>query len=226
MNSEKMDSTLIQLVKHFETYQLTSKDDFQGESLSGFVLYLNQQLAGELTTEAQRLTPDSWKSFDRDNLEEMAAAYLGKMGRFTDNYCRKTMPNTALATIDEFTYLIALMQFPSMTKSELIAHNVHQITTGTEIIKRLISKGFIAQMDDLHDKRSVRVSITEAGKIALFSSTNEIKQIAHIATGVLSNEELIQLVATLKKLELFHNEVYKSNKLLGLKELIEIHLKK
>lgn len=218
-----MDSTLVQLIKLFEEYQQTPQSDFQGESLSGFILFLNQQMGVE-KNESLRLTPDSWKSFDRDSLEEMASAFLGKLGRYTDNYCRKTMPKTQLATIDEFTYLIALMQFPSMTKSELIAHNAHQITTGTEIIKRLIAKGFIAQKDDLQDKRSVRVAITDTGRMALFSSADEIKRISKIATGILSNDELIQLVATLKKLETFHNTIHKNSKNMDMAEIVSTYL--
>ncbi|WP_341902506.1 winged helix DNA-binding protein [Fluviicola taffensis] len=219
-----MESTLVQLIKQYEEYKQSIANDLQGDSLTGFLLFMNKRL-GQTGDNGIDFGISSWENFNRQTLTEMASAFIGKMGRYVDNYARKAMPKTQVASIEEFTYLIVMLQERSMTKSELINHNAHQITTGTEIIKRLIGKGYLEQTDDLRDKRSVRVSITDKGRIAVYSTASTTKSLSTIATGILSDEELLFLVNTLRKLDDFHKEIFQESKHLELDELVEKHLK-
>lgn len=219
-----MESTLVQLIKQYEEYKQSITNDLQGDSLTGFLLFMNKRL-GKTGDNGIDFGISSWENFNRQTLTEMASAFIGKMGRYVDNYARKAMPKTQVASIEEFTYLIVMLQERSMTKSELINHNAHQITTGTEIIKRLIGKGYLEQTDDLRDKRSVRVSITEKGRLAVYSTASTTKSLSTIATGILSDEELLFLVNTLRKLDDFHKEIFQESKHLELDELVEKHLK-
>jgi DNA-binding MarR family transcriptional regulator len=219
-----MESTLVQLIKQYEEYQQSIRNDLQGDSLTGFLLFMNKRL-GKTGDNGVDFGISSWENFNRQTLTEMASAFIGKMGRYVDNYARKAMPKTQVASIEEFTYLIVMLQEQSMTKSELISHNAHQITTGTEIIKRLIGKGYLEQRDDLKDKRSVRVSITDKGRVAVYSTATTTKSLSTIATGILSDEELLFLVNTLRKLDDFHKEIFQESKHLELDELVEKHLK-
>lgn len=219
-----MESTLVQLIKQYEEYRKSITNDLQGDSLTGFLLFMNKRL-GKTGHNGIEFGVSSWENFNRQTLTEMASALIGKMGRYVDNYARKAMPKTQVASIEEFTYLIVMLKEKSMTKSELINHNAHQITTGTEIIKRLITKGYLEQTNDLSDKRSVRVSITEKGRIAVYSTASTTKSLSTIATGVLSDEELLFLVNTLRKLDDFHKEIFPESKHLELEELVEKHLK-
>ncbi|WP_430406249.1 MarR family winged helix-turn-helix transcriptional regulator [Fluviicola sp.] len=219
-----MESTLVQLIKQYEEYKQSIANDLQGDSLTGFLLFMNKRL-GKTGDNGIDFGISSWENFNRQTLTEMASAFIGKMGRYVDNYARKAMPKTQVASIEEFTYLIVMLQEQSMTKSELINHNAHQITTGTEIIKRLIGKGYLEQTDDLRDKRSVRVSITDKGRIAVYSTASTTKSLSTIATGILSDEELLFLVNTLRKLDDFHKEIFQESKHLELDELVEKHLK-
>lgn len=219
-----MESTLVQLIKQYEEYKQSITNDLQGDSLTGFLLFMNKRL-GKTGDNGIDFGISSWENFNRQTLTEMASAFIGKMGRYVDNYARKAMPKTQVASIEEFTYLIVMLQERSMTKSELINHNAHQITTGTEIIKRLISKGYLEQTDDLRDKRSVRVSITDKGRLAVYSTASTTKSLSTIATGILSDEELLFLVNTLRKLDDFHKEIFQESKHLELDELVEKHLK-
>ncbi len=220
-----MESTLVQLIKHYEEYRLGVKDELQGDSLAGFLLFMNKRL-GQVGNNGIDFGISSWDNFNRQTLVEMASAYVGKMGRYVDNYARRSMPKTQVASIEEFTYLIVLLKEKSMTKTELINHNAHQITTGTEIIKRLLTKGYLEQTNDLKDKRSVRVSITEAGKAAVYSTADVTKSLSSLAAGILSDEELLFLVNTLRKLDEFHKEIFQESKQLELKELVEKYIQK
>jgi DNA-binding MarR family transcriptional regulator len=215
-----MDSTLVQLIKQYEAYKVQKSGGTTEDSLADFMLYLTDQMNTNTSTTAD-FGIDSWQNFNRQTMAEMGVSYLGKMNRYVENYCRKTMPKTQVPSIDEFTYLILLLQFESLTKTELIHHNGHPITTGTEIIKRLLKKEFISQFDDATDKRSVRVKLTDAGRVALFSTASATKTISSLATGILSDQELISLVNTLRKLDEFHDRVFREGKQLEVEELAE-----
>jgi DNA-binding MarR family transcriptional regulator len=215
-----MDSTLVQLIKQYETYKVQKSGAMTEDSLADFVVYLNGQI-NTIPSNAADFGIESWQNFNRQTIAEMGVSYLGKMNRYVENYCRKAMPKTQVPTIEEFTYLILLLQFESLTKTELIHHNGHPITTGTEIIKRLLKKGFISQFDNVEDKRSVRVKLTDMGRVAIFSTSSATKTISTLATGILSDQELISLVNTLRKLDEFHDRVFREGKHLEVPELVD-----
>lgn len=210
-----MESTLIDLIRHFEKYRSEIQSNSEEDNLASFAIYLHGQLDLQ-RLESKSFEKDQWKAFSRDTLIEMAAAYLGKMGRYVDQYARKNLPSTPIENLDEFTYLILLLQVESITKSEIIQRNVHPITTGTEILKRLLKKDYIAQFPDDVDRRKMRINLTEKGRVALFESADTTRRLALIASGILTNEELIAFVSTLKKLDLFHKKIHLKYKNLDL----------
>lgn len=218
-----MDSTLVQLIKSYETYRSGFKNGVNEDTMTDFIIYLNSQL-GQMNNTTVNQGTEAWTNFNRKTLEEIAGSTLGKLGRYVDHYSRKVMPQTDLGSIDEFTYLMQLMQEDHQTKTSLIHHNIHPITSGTEIIKRLLNKGYITQLDDEHDKRSVRVSITPQGRAALFSSFEKLSMITRIVSADLSDSELIQLVNILKKLDNFHLKIYHEARNMEMDEIVSTYI--
>lgn len=215
-----MESVLVQLMQQYEAYRQENNVGLQPESLTGFVLYLNRQM-GQTPTNNVDFGVESWKNFDRQTLAEMAASMIGKLNRYVDNYAKRSLPQTMVPSIDEFTYLIVLLGMDSMTKSELIMHNAHQITSGTEIIKRLVRKGYLHEFADEKDKRSVRVSLTDLGRTAIYSTSTVTKQISELATLKLSDDELMFLVNILKKLDLFHDQLFRTHRQSDVGEVLQ-----
>ncbi len=219
-----MESVLVQLMQQYELYRQENEGSVQPESLTGFVLYLNRQLGKAPVTEVN-FGVESWKNFDRQTLAEMAASMIGKMNRYVDNYAKRSLPQTMVPSIDEFTYLIVLLGIDSMTKSELILYNAHQITSGTEIIKRLVRKGYLREFADEKDKRSVRVALTDLGRTAIYSTSTVTKQISELATLKLSDEELMFLVNILKKLDVFHDHLFRTQRQSDVGEVLQLLVK-
>ncbi len=218
-----MDSTLVQLIKQYETYKMELKNHVNEDTLTDFIIYLNSKM-GEMDLDETRLGTEAWKNFNRKTMEEIAVSTLGRMGRFADHYSRKVIPQTELGSIEEFTYLIHLMQTESLTKTELIHGNLHAITSGTEIIKRLLKKGFITQFNDEQDKRSIRVKISVSGRTALMGAFEKLGMITEMVSARLNNGELIQLVNLLKKLDDFHMQVFKESRNLPMSEILQKHV--
>jgi DNA-binding MarR family transcriptional regulator len=81
-------------------------------------------------------------------------------------------------------------------------------TSGSEVIRRLIKRGLIAETADHNDKRSIRVAITKSGRNEILRIIPLMSQVSDIVVGNLSNEEINTLSYLLKKLDYFHNDIY------------------
>jgi DNA-binding MarR family transcriptional regulator len=129
--------------------------------------------------------------------------------RYSRSYSKKSLEHSPLVTADDFAYLAVLNARGSLTKTELIELNIHEKTTGIEIIKRLLNSGLVEQRDDETDKRSKRLTLTDRGRGVLFASFPGMGQVATLTAGNLSESEKMQLLYLLNKLHLFHNAIHK-----------------
>jgi MarR family transcriptional regulator, lower aerobic nicotinate degradation pathway regulator len=140
--------------------------------------------------------------------------------RYVKIYAKRAMENSPLSNVDDFSYLIIPMAHGAMSKTELIAHNAHEKTTGMEIIKRLTKLGFLVQTDDPSDGRSQLVHISETGRSALFPLLTEMRKVSVIANGNLSEIELTTLIHLLRKLDVFHKGILNHEKTVDLNGIL------
>jgi DNA-binding MarR family transcriptional regulator len=91
-----------------------------------------------------------------------------------------------------------------MTVGELTLRGCYLGSNVSYNVKKMLENGYIVQERSPHDRRSVRVRLTEKG-LALHEKINKMheRQIAALGQGVLSNEELTQSHKTLRRLERF-----------------------
>jgi DNA-binding MarR family transcriptional regulator len=154
------------------------------------------------------------------NTETSIAILITHMYRYAKLYARRALQDNAIQSIDDFSYLVILITFESLSMKELIQKNVHEKTTGTGIIKRLIRAGLLRQFDDHKDKRSRRVSITEAGRSAVFSALESLGKVSKIVSGNLTEDEKKHISTLLIKLDHFHHEIYMDEKDINLDKII------
>jgi DNA-binding MarR family transcriptional regulator len=131
------------------------------------------------------------------NLSEILEIYLERSISYRSKLMSKN--NLPGLSIRQFYYLDLIRKLKSPTLTEV--SNSLGITkpSGTEVISKLISLGYLKKEKDLHDKREIRISITKKGK--------EISKITHDANeilvkeleGKLSQRELNSLSKILKK---------------------------
>jgi DNA-binding MarR family transcriptional regulator len=144
------------------------------------------------------------------------------MYHYAKGYIKKALKESCLQTPDEFSFLITLMTYDSMSKSELITKQVMEKTSGSEVIRRLISRGLIIESADTIDKRSIRVSITETGKEEIIKILPLMGDVSQIVVGNLSAEEINTLSYLLKKLDYFHNDIYINSREHSLSEILSV----
>ena len=133
------------------------------------------------------------------------------MNRYAKSYSKSAIVGSDFSTQEDFIYLINLKAFGEMSKMDLIKKNVHEKPVGMQIINRLINQGWVEQRNSKTDKRSKVISISETGLQALAEQMDKIRQATSIVTGNLSQNEKMELIRLLNKLDDFHQPIYDRN---------------
>lgn len=213
---------MIELLDYLDVFAKENPGDSQ-LNITDFLGYLNSE--------------HDFRSVKRDSISGGNDEWLGsnnyKNGSYTDisilvvmlfryakGYIKKALKNSEIKSADDFSYMITLLTYESMTKIELTNMQVMEKTSGNEIINRLIRLGFIEQSQDNNDKRSVRVKLTDTGQREIFKVLPEMQKVSKIVTGNLSENEINTLAYLLRKLDKYHNDIYNSKKYFELDQLI------
>lgn len=193
---------IIDILSELDTFQKSQPSN--QTSLEDFRLYLNEK-AYEKETPRNLTEKFDLEVFD---LENEIAKQVIMLGRYSKHLIKKSLEKHTDLVNEDFTYLFRLMDYPSLTKMQLIEKNAHEKQTGIEIIKRLVRNGLLVESPDLDDKRSTRISVTEKGKKVFADSMGDITIVSKIMCGKLDAEEKEHLLESLKKLNTFHHTIY------------------
>lgn len=201
---------LIRLVEELAVFENKSSD----LSFDNFIVHLNQKHTKEgnnLKILPSKVDVKELNQFE-DNSERDITVLITFMYKYAKNYMKKALENSIINTPDEFAFLITMLKNSSYTKTGLVNKLVTEKTSGIETIKRLIKKGLLEEFKKIEDKKSVYIKITNYGKNNIFEILPEISKITKIITGNLSESEVEILLNLLIKLDVFHNEIFFSER--------------
>lgn len=195
-----------ELIDLAEVYEQHAAGD-QETNLDDFLVWAAQQRG------VRKDTPEPhWEGKENGrSADSVINTLIVHMNRFAKSYSKSAIWGSAFSSQEDFIYLINLQSFGAMSKMELIKKNVHEKTTGMQIINRLINQGWVQQTTDSKDKRAKLISITEKGLAALAEQMHKIRTATSIVTGNLTYTEKMQLIRLLNKLEDFHLHIYDKN---------------
>lgn len=196
---------LIHLAEVFETQNSSGR---YSDNIDGFRKWVS---SGRSSKRGNAAEPE-WEGKENGRTPESVIVTLfNHLNRYARNYSRSAIHNSPFTTQDEYIYLINLQAYGPVSKMQLIKRNVHDKPAGMQIISRLIDKGWVIQQESAEDKRSKVISITERGKQVLKRQMPEIRKASRIVTGDLTQEEKMDLIRLLQKLQRFHEPVYQLN---------------
>jgi DNA-binding MarR family transcriptional regulator len=182
---------LNELLPHLEDFEEAQPDG----DLEIFSSWLNDKL--KQSKKKSRATTTGM-------LESYISAHIGFLFRYAKIFSKKVLDETPFQSLDDWSYCIALLYEDSLPKMELIKKNIHEKTTGMEIIKRLVGKKLLREFVDEDDNRVKRVSLTANGRKSLEKTFLPMQQLAHHVCGNLTEEEKATLNHLMLKLHLFH----------------------
>jgi DNA-binding MarR family transcriptional regulator len=204
----KKSEILTTLINQFFSFD-SEKGNHEEYSLDEFIGYLNAK-SGSQELAMREISGENkgWFKDEYRNTASDISILIVLMNHYAKWYIKKALRESHLQTPDEFSFLITLMTYESLSKSELITKQVMEKTSGSEVIRRLIKRGLIVESADENDKRSIRVSITQSGRDEIFKILPLMSKVTKIVIGNLSSEEINTLSYLLKKLDYFHNDIY------------------
>ena len=112
-------------------------------------------------------TPSSLKTPGPSNTDGFFMMSLTRSTLAFWVYMRIALKDTPLPSIESIMFCSALNNLGESRKTDVINYAMMEISTGTDILNRLIEKGFIHQRTDPDDKRSKLLTLTPSGVAAL-----------------------------------------------------------
>ena len=200
MNSYEQLSELVRAYGNYEATQAASDD------LADFGQWLANRRAPAQTTDGligtEANPPDDSTGAP---LDERLGRVIGRLYRFVEFYSKKVLGELELNNLGDFTYLGALHAAGNPRKSELIAANLSEFTSGIDIIKRLTQGGLAEEYTDPDDRRSKRLRITPRGTQVLLASYPLMSQVGSAVFFGLPEADKRRLLAVLVPLDQFHS---------------------
>lgn len=135
------------------------------------------------------------------------AFILWRLSKFIRYYTRPVLAENGLAGQDDFAILAHVDYKKSCSKKEAISANIIELTTGVEIIRRLIKQGLLTERSNPADGRERLISLTKAGQAKLYTIYQGFAHIQDVMAD-LTGPEREHLFIILKSLDDFHTRNY------------------
>ena len=204
---------LQEIIEEYRIYLLDSQVE-GNQTIEDFGYWLNQRQQKPMRSKEET-------SLDVNNVDEEVSRLMVKMYRYARIHLKNSMGDISDLVQEDFTYLYALKRAGSLSKKELIELNIHEKSTGLEVIKRLTQNGLVEEKTDENDRRSKRLTMTKKGDKLFYKSKEVTKNVAKLITGKLTVSEKNNLHAILRKLDKFHQPIYLDRKEGDIKELLD-----
>ncbi len=149
--------------------------------------------------------------FEGKNKSSMQAAYLMvRLNQFVLFYSKPIMKKYGLHSIYDFAYLQNVKAFSNITKTKVCELMLHEVTTGMDIIKRLLRHGFLKEAVNTGDKREKLLRLTTKGEQVLHSMFTEFLQLPD-TLGDMPDIERTTLLRWMMELERYHLTLINNN---------------
>ncbi|MEP6627344.1 MAG: MarR family transcriptional regulator [Ginsengibacter sp.] len=115
-------------------------------------------------------------------------------------YMRMAFKDLPLAT-DQFNFLAALYVSGECNKTTVTNYAMMEMSTGSDILKRLLKQGYITQRNDPDDKRSRLINITKKGEVIVKTCFARNTEIRNFMLSSLTESDKKNITTLLKPIE-------------------------
>lgn len=149
--------------------------------------------------------------------------HISRLSKYMSFFARRIMKDLEVDNTEDFYYTATLHFGGRMRKSDLIQKNISEITSGTNVINRLLHKGLMREMPDPEDARSKLVEVTEAGILWMNACLDDMISVNKLTLDILSEEEKKIAMDILEKVDRYHSEHFPHLKHASAKEIKEYY---
>jgi len=144
--------------------------------------------------------------------EGLLLKMIGRIHKLNMSYANNALEGTGVKQVEEFGILLTVQQERNPRKSEVIYANLFELSSGTDMMNRLIKRGLIKEYDDKDDKRSKRIELTAAGTKAIELCTARMRKVASMMTIDLSEDNKQLCIQLLKNIEVKYSALWQQHK--------------
>ncbi|OZI09914.1 hypothetical protein BWI93_01435 [Siphonobacter sp. BAB-5385] len=145
----------------------------------------------------------------REGEDFLAWFFMGRLIRYVKFYVKPMMTQHGMSGPDEFLFLSLIHEMDRPTKKEVCVAHAIELTTGMDILRRLIKQGLIEEGADERDKRSKRLTLTEKGHQTIQEISLALSQLEPSTLADLDDTERKHLLQVLQYLNNYHFPYYK-----------------
>lgn len=127
---------------------------------------------------------------------------IGRIHKLNFSYANMALKGTELNQIEEFGILLTIKQEKNPRKTEVIYANLFELSSGTDMLGRMIKRGLIKEYDDVEDKRSKRIELTAKGEKAIAMSFPRVRKMAEMMLNDLTEDDKQLCIQLLKNVEI------------------------
>ena len=193
----------LELIEKWEDFLKSNKNG----SLSEFGDFLIAKTKSDSKNKNE--LEDYFRSNDNDfgysDSNSEASYLIWRLNKFSKGYIKELFDKLDITNQDEFAILSHVDYLKECSKKVAITDNLVEISTGIDIIKRLVKKGYLCERQNPNDKRENLIRLTNQGKEKLTAIYIGFTTVPDILINI-TQEEKLKLVEILKKLDKAHTE--------------------
>src|SRR6184192_2718273 len=137
---------------------------------------------------------------------------IGRIHKLNMNYANIALKGTDLNQIEEFGILLTIQQEKNPKKTEVIYANLFELSSGTDMLARMIKRGLIKEYDDKDDKRSKRIELTGKGKKVVDACKIKILKNATMLMHDLTDDDKHLCIQLLQNIEIKFSALWPRHK--------------
>lgn len=158
----------------------------------------------------QRSERDMGKPFNGQGVPPTAKTFLikllGYIVRVFETYMKNALSDVPeIRQPEDFYFLNSINFRGECRKTDVITGFLLGLSTGIDVLNRLLDNGLIAERTDPEDKRAKLVSITELGQTVLFKCYARAQKVSEIVFSSLSDDDAKLVAQLLKGVEQKHS---------------------
>ena len=149
------------------------------------------------------------KCFQKQAKLTTQAGYLiFNLNQYVLVYTKPSMKKHGLHSMDDFGYLATVQWHSTISKTIACQAMLYEITTGTDIINRLVRLLFLKALPDKTKKRQKMLQLTAKGTKALAQLYKDFRELPDVLVD-LEKKSRTSLVAWLMNLDTYHDRIVK-----------------
>jgi DNA-binding MarR family transcriptional regulator len=137
---------------------------------------------------------------------------IGRIHKLNMIYATSALAGTGLNQVEEFGILLTIQKEVNPRKTDIIFANLFELSSGTDMLNRLLKRKLIKESKDVEDKRSKRIELTSAGEYAIELSKRKMGKLSRMMMNDLTEDDRQICIQLLKDIEIKFSASWQKHK--------------